>query len=57
MKNDPAHQQGEPFGRFERYLCVEPLLSKGNPIIVKILNVFHLATLPWGEAEPEGRRC
>lgn len=57
MKNDPAHQQGEPFGRFARCLCVKSVLSKGNPIIVKILNVFHLDMLPWGEPEPGGKRC
>lgn len=37
-------------------VCVQFLSSKGNPVIVKVLNVFHLAISPRGEPEYEGRR-
>lgn len=53
MKNDPAHLQGEPFGKYVWSVCVyvQFLLSKGNPVIVKVLNVFHLAILPRGKPD------
>lgn len=63
MKNDPARLQGEPFGKYvwsvcvcvhvRVCVCVCTIWSKGNPVIVKVLNVFHLAILPEGEPECE----
>lgn len=53
MKNDPACLQGEPFGKKVWPVCARTIWSKGNPVIVKVSNVFHLAILPEGKPECE----
>lgn len=58
MKNDPDHQ---PAGRALWQVCVVSVCGIGlvqrESHHCKAFECLPFAMLPWGESEPEGRRC